>query len=108
MQQAPKTPEATPPKSKKSMYAIVGAVVVIVVIVAALYLAGVFSTGTSTPGKSATIYGNGTYANCPSACGFDSNPLSIAHGTKVTWTNNSTTPHTVTECVSSNTPAAGS
>ncbi len=88
------------------MYAIVGAVVVIVIIVAALYLAGVFSPGTSTPGTPATIYGNGTYANCPPSCGYTPNPLTITHGTKVTWTNNATsTPHTVTECVSASDPA---
>ncbi len=103
MEQAPKTPAATPPKSKKTMYAVVGAIVIIIVIVAALYLAGIFG-GTSTPpaNASAKIYDTGI-CSTSSDCGFTPTPLNIVANTKVTWTSNSSTTHTVTECVSSST-----
>ena len=100
MEQTPKPTEPAKPKSSKTMYAAVGAVVIIIVVILALYFGGVFNT-TNTPGTPGTIYGTGTYSNCPPACGYDPSPLTIAHGTKVTWTNNSTSPHTVTECITS-------
>src|SRR5260370_42522725 len=102
MEQAPKPTEPAKPKSRKSVYAVVGAVVIIVIVILALYLGGVFNTGTTTTGTPVNIYGNGTYASCSgyTNCGYDQSPITIAHGTKITWTNNSTTPHTATECVS--------
>src|SRR5215467_11909604 len=105
MEQTPKPAEPAKPKSMKSMYAAVGAIVVIVIVVLALYFGGVFTPPNNTPGTPLNIYGDGSsYTSCSSYtnCGFDKSPITIAHGTKLTWTNNSTTTsHTVTECVSS-------
>ncbi len=101
MEQTPKPSEPAKPKSNKTMYGIIGAVVIIIIVVLAVYLSGWLTPPPSTPGTPATIYGNGTYSNCPPACGFDPRNLTITHGTKVTWTNNATSSHTVTECISS-------
>ncbi len=103
MEQAPKTPEATPPKSKKTMYAVLGAIVIIIVIVAALFLAGVLPGGSSSPGTPVKVYNTGS-ASCTSVstCGYTPTPLSISVGAKVTWTSNTTTPHTVTACSTAN------
>lgn len=101
--EAPKTPGAATPKSKKTMYAIVGAIVVIIIIVLALFLGGLLSlpgTSTTTANASAKIYDTGTCSSA-SNCGFTPTPLNIAPNTKVTWTSNSTTGHTVTECIGS-------
>src|SRR5215472_8446042 len=108
MEQTPKPAEPAKPKSMKSMYAAVGAIVVIVVVVLALYFGGVFTQTNNTPGTPVNIYGNGTYSSCSgfTNCGFDKSPITITHGTKLTWTNNSTTPHTVTECISSSDAAS--
>src|SRR5215469_16638945 len=106
MEQAPKPAEPTKPKSKKTMYAAVGAIVVIVVIVLALYLSGIFGTGSSSPGVPITIFDTGTCTGANN-CGFTPTPqtVSIATNAKVTWTSNSTTTHTVTACSSANSSA---
>jgi len=102
MEQTPKPSDSAKPKSSKTMYAVVGAVVIIVVVILALYFGGVFNT-TTTPGTPAKIFDTGS---CSSAtnCDFSPVPLSISTGTKVTWTSNSTTPHTVTACSTTNGP----
>jgi len=84
------------------MYAIIGAVVVIVIIVLALYLGGLFGTSTPATPASAKIYDSGTCSTSAN-CGFTPTPLNIASNTKVTWTSNSSTTHTITECVSMST-----
>jgi plastocyanin len=99
--QAPKVPETSQPKSKKTMYGIVGAVVIIVVVVVALYLGGIFGGGGAL-GTPVTVYNKGSSCSSASTCGYAPTPLSISVGTKVTWTSNTTTPHTVTACSTTN------
>ena len=103
MEQTPKPAEPAKPKGRKGLYAVIGAVVIIVVVVVALWAAGVLFPTNNTPGTPLNVYGTGTYTSCSnySNCGFDPSPITIAHGTKLTWTNNSTSAHTVTECTSS-------
>ncbi len=84
------------------MYAVVGAIVIIIVIVAALYFAGIFTPPPPSATASAKIFDTGTCSTSTN-CGFTPTPLNIASNTKVTWTSNSTSGHTVTECVSSTT-----
>ena len=98
--QPPKIPEASQPKSKKTMYGIVGAAVIIVVVVVALYLGGIFTGG--APGTPVTVYNVGSSCSNASTCGYKPTPLSISVGTKVTWTSNTTTLHTVTACSTAN------
>lgn len=97
----PSKPAQSAPKSKKTMYGIVGAIVIIIVVVAALYFAGIFGGG--GPGTPATIYDTGSCTNA-SNCDFAPSPLNLSVNTKVTWTSNSTRPHTVTACSSANAP----
>ena len=100
--QPPKIPEASQPKSKKTMYGIVGAAVIIVVVVVALYLGGIFTGG--APGTPVTVYNVGSSCSSASTCGYKPTPLSISAGTKVTWSSNTTTAHTVSACSTANLP----
>ena len=100
MEQTPKPSDSAKPKSKMTMYAVVGAVVIIIVVVLALYFGGVF-TPNNTPGTPAKVFDTGTCSNITN-CNFSPVPLNITTGTKVTWTSNSTTPHTVTACSTAN------
>ena len=102
MEQA-KTAEPAKPKSRKTMYVVVGAVVVILIVVLALYFAGVFPGGSSGSGTPVTIYDKGSCSNA-STCDYTPTPVSISVNGKVTWTSNSTSPHTVTACSSTNSP----
>ena len=100
--ETPKPAEPAKPKSKKTMYAVVGAIVIIVVVVIALFLTGILP-GSSSPGTPATIYDKGSCSNA-ATCGYTPTPLSVSANTKVTWTSNSTTAHTVTACSTANSP----
>ncbi len=105
MEQTAKPAEAPKPKGKKTWVAIAAAVVIIVVVVAGLYFAGYLGGGGGGgPTKAVTIFEN-PRGTCTTAtnCDFPS-PFTVSSGTKVIWTNNSTQPHTVTACSTTNAP----
>src|SRR6266540_6841941 len=104
MEQTPqaKTPGSTQPKSKKTMYGIVGAVVIIVIVVLGLYFAGYLGGNSGTP----VAINDDTGCNNPSgsdpACNFSPASLPVSAGAKVTWTNKGQTTHTVTANATAN------
>ncbi len=103
MEQAPKPTEAPKPKGKKMWVAVAAVVIVIIVVVAGLYYAGYLGQGTGTP---VSIFENpkGTCSTSTN-CSYSPNPKNVTTGTKVTWTNDGTIPHTVTACSSSYSPS---
>jgi len=100
------TPQTSPPaKSRKTMYAVLGVVIIIIVVVAGLYAGGYFPGTGMTATASAKAYDTGS---CTSAsnCDFTPATLSVSTNTKVTWTSNSTKVHTVTACSTTNSPTS--
>ncbi|OLD04603.1 MAG: hypothetical protein AUJ07_03610 [Crenarchaeota archaeon 13_1_40CM_3_53_5] len=87
------------------MYAVLGVVIIIIVVVAGLYAGGYFPGTGMTATASAKAYDTGS---CTSAsnCDFTPATLSVSTNTKVTWTSNSTTVHTVTACSTTNSPTS--
>ncbi len=106
MEQTAKPAEAPKPKGKKTWVAIAAAVVIIVVVVAALYFTGYLGGGGRGPTQQVTIFET-PRGTCSTAtnCDFPS-PFSVSSGTTVTWVNNSTVPHTVTACSTTNAPSS--
>jgi plastocyanin len=94
MEQAPKPTEPAKPKSKRTMYAVVGVVIIIVVAVLGLYLTGFF--GSNSPTAQISIVDDGTCASQSAACKFTPTTYQAHVGDTVTWKNNGAIPHTVT------------
>ncbi len=86
--------------------AVAAVVIVIIVVVSGLYFAGYLGT-MSSPGSpvSMTETPKGTCTGATN-CGFSPANKAITTGTKVTWTNDGTQPHTATACSSANSPTA--
>ena len=97
------TAQPSPPvKSKKTMYAILGVVIIVIIVIAGLWATGyLFPSTTPTATASAKAYDTGSCTGTTN-CGFTPTPLNIATNTKVTWTSNSTTVHTVSACSTTN------
>ena len=89
----PKPTEPAKPKSKKTMWAVLGVVVIIVVVVLGLYFAGYL---TSTSSAQISIVDDNVCSSNSAACKFDPSLYNAHTSDKVTWKNNGGVSHTVT------------
>ncbi len=103
----PSTPQPSQPaKSRRTMYAVLGVVIIVIIVVAGLWVGGYFpGSGNPTATASAKAYDNGSCTGA-SNCNFTPTTLSISTNTKVTWSSNSTQPHTVAACSTTNSPSS--
>jgi plastocyanin len=107
MEQAPKPAEAPKPKNRNMLLAVI-IVVILIVVGIGVYIITLKPSMTGTTGTPISIWDNapGTACADTTTCGFHNSTggstLTITPGTKVTWTNTGSDPHTVTACVSSN------
>ncbi len=94
MEQAPKASEPAKPKSKKTMWAALGVVVIIVVAVLGLYLAGYLTPSSSS--AQISILDDNVCTTNSAACKYNPALYNAHVGDKVTWKNNGGVSHTVT------------
>ena len=93
METTPKPTESAKPKSKKTMYAVIGVVIIVVIAVVALYAAGYFGGGTTAQ---VSIDDNNVCSGSSTACKYTPASYSAKVNDKVTWKNNGGQAHTVT------------
>src|SRR5215831_14876392 len=109
MEQAPKPTEASKPKSKTLLYAVI--VIVLIVVGVSVYI--LFQPpATNTTGTPVSIWDtSGQCAQGMNNCGFkDANGVvnvTITAGTTIKWTNNGASTHTTTSCDSGHVSAQG-
>ncbi len=94
MEQTPKATEPAKPKSKKTMWAILGVVVIIVIAILGLYFAGYLTPSSSS--AQISILDDNVCSGSSAACKYSPTLYNAHVGDKVTWKNNGGQTHTVT------------
>jgi plastocyanin len=101
------TTNEKPHQSRKKIWMILGAVIIVVVAVSSfIYLMNMAGSAPSPPaGPNVTIWDTGFCSNSGN-CGYSPASKNATLGTAITWTNTGGQPHTVTECTTSDGAAA--